>query len=134
MDVQEPNLTRNPQRNAQDLTSVFSLASMNQAALYIENSLTKCGSLMYTKEMQNQEELPLDAEMESMTSVKVSEADNWANIKDDDIMQQQSAIWAKEAEKLPFVGDKVLNEKYAGIRRTRGDGNCFFRSFMFSYL
>ncbi|KAK2998132.1 hypothetical protein RJ639_025363 [Escallonia herrerae] len=106
--------------------------------------------------MQNQEELPLDAEMESMTSVKVSEADNWANIKDDDIMQQQSAIWAKEAEKLPFVGDKeplsslaaeyqsgspillekikVLNEKYAGIRRTRGDGNCFFRSFMFSYL
>ncbi|KAK2973840.1 hypothetical protein RJ640_011768 [Escallonia rubra] len=106
--------------------------------------------------MQNQEELPLDAEKESMTSVKASEADNWANFKDDDIMQQQSAIWAKEAEKLPFVGDKeplsslaaeyqsgspillekikVLSEKYAGIRRTRGDGNCFFRSFMFSYL
>ncbi|KAK2997544.1 hypothetical protein RJ639_024717 [Escallonia herrerae] len=106
--------------------------------------------------MQNQEELPLDAEVESMTSVKVSEADNWANFKDDDIMQQQSAIWAKEAEKLPFVGDKeplsslateyqsgspillekikVLSEKYDGIRRTRGDGNCFFRSFMFSYL
>ncbi|KAB5573265.1 hypothetical protein DKX38_000459 [Salix brachista] len=29
---------------------------------------------------------------------------------------------------------KVLGDKYAAIRRTRGDGNCFFRSFMFSYL
>ncbi|XP_040367309.1 OVARIAN TUMOR DOMAIN-containing deubiquitinating enzyme 1-like [Rosa chinensis] len=29
---------------------------------------------------------------------------------------------------------KVLGEQYAAIRRTRGDGNCFFRSFMFSYL
>ncbi|PRQ18398.1 putative ubiquitinyl hydrolase 1 [Rosa chinensis] len=28
----------------------------------------------------------------------------------------------------------VLGEQYAAIRRTRGDGNCFFRSFMFSYL
>ncbi|MBA0682700.1 hypothetical protein Goari_024396 [Gossypium aridum] len=29
---------------------------------------------------------------------------------------------------------KVLDQQYAAIRRTRGDGNCFFRSFMFSYL
>ncbi|KAH0992036.1 hypothetical protein GBA52_003519 [Prunus armeniaca] len=29
---------------------------------------------------------------------------------------------------------EVLGEQYAAIRRTRGDGNCFFRSFMFSYL
>ncbi|KAK4486037.1 hypothetical protein RD792_008700 [Penstemon davidsonii] len=29
---------------------------------------------------------------------------------------------------------KLLNEQYAAIRRTRGDGNCFFRSFMFAYL
>ena len=29
---------------------------------------------------------------------------------------------------------QVLGEQYAAIRRTRGDGNCFFRSFMFSYL
>ncbi|KAG6791390.1 hypothetical protein POTOM_000509 [Populus tomentosa] len=29
---------------------------------------------------------------------------------------------------------KVLGDKYVAIRRTRGDGNCFFRSFMFSYL
>ncbi|XP_059633437.1 OVARIAN TUMOR DOMAIN-containing deubiquitinating enzyme 1 isoform X2 [Cornus florida] len=71
-------------------------------------------------------------------------------------MQQQTAIRAVEADKFPFVGDKeplssltaeyqsgspillekikVLSEQYAGIRRTRGDGNCFFRSFMFSYL
>ncbi|KAI5351759.1 hypothetical protein L3X38_004650 [Prunus dulcis] len=71
-------------------------------------------------------------------------------------MQQHSAIRAEEAEKIPFLGDKeplsslaaeyqsgsaillekikVLGEQYAAIRRTRGDGNCFFRSFMFSYL
>lgn len=29
---------------------------------------------------------------------------------------------------------QMLSEHYTGIRRTRGDGNCFFRSFMFSYL
>jgi len=33
---------------------------------------------------------------------------------------------------LPLM--QVLDEQYAAIRRTRGDGNCFFRSFMFSYL
>ena len=33
-----------------------------------------------------------------------------------------------------FLFMQVLGEKYAAIRRTRGDGNCFFRSFMFSYL
>ena len=27
-----------------------------------------------------------------------------------------------------------LENSYEGIRRARGDGNCFFRSFMFSYL
>lgn len=81
---------------------------------------------------------------------------DWTNFADDDIMQQQSAIRAAEAEKIPFVGDKeplsalaaeyqagspillekikVLGEQYAAIRRTRGDGNCFFRSFMFAYL
>ncbi|KAJ4827407.1 ubiquitin-specific protease otu1 [Turnera subulata] len=84
------------------------------------------------------------------------EASDWANYADDDVMQQQSAIRAVEADKIPFLGDKeplsalaaeyeagspillekikVLGEQYAAIRRTRGDGNCFFRSFMFSYL
>lgn len=70
-------------------------------------------------------------------------------------MDQETAI-AEEAHKIPFVGDKeplsslaaeyqsgspillekikILDEQYSAIRRTRGDGNCFFRSFMFSYL
>ncbi|KAA8529976.1 hypothetical protein F0562_034420 [Nyssa sinensis] len=100
------------------------------------------------------EGLLADAERES--SIQASEVDDWANFRDDDIMQQQSAIQAEEAVKIPFVGDKeplsslaaeyqsgspimlekikVLNNQFAGIRRTRGDGNCFFRSFMFSYL
>ncbi|MCL7048384.1 hypothetical protein MKW94_001972, partial [Papaver nudicaule] len=81
---------------------------------------------------------------------------DWAAFRDDDIMQQHNAIQAEEAVKKPYVGDKeplsvlseeyqsgspillekiqVLSESYASIRRTRGDGNCFFRSFMFSYL
>ncbi|XP_072966800.1 uncharacterized protein [Typha angustifolia] len=29
---------------------------------------------------------------------------------------------------------KLLEEKYSSFRRTRRDGNCFFRSFLFSYL
>lgn len=86
----------------------------------------------------------------------VVQVNDWENYKDDDIMQQQSAIRAEEAVKIPFVGDKeplsalaaeyksgsaillekikILEEQYSAIRRTRGDGNCFFRSFMFSYL
>lgn len=89
-------------------------------------------------------------------SVKASEINDWESFQDNDIMQQQSAIWADEAKKFPFVGDKeplsslaaeyesgspillekikILSEQYGAIRRTRGDGNCFFRGFMFSYL
>ncbi|KAJ4720314.1 Ubiquitin thioesterase [Melia azedarach] len=78
-----------------------------------------------------------------------SEFDDWANFGDDDIMQQQSDIRAEEAHKEPLSAlaseyqsgspillekIKILGEQYAAIRRTRGDGNCFFRSFMFSYL
>ncbi|KAF8390744.1 hypothetical protein HHK36_025271 [Tetracentron sinense] len=135
--------------------------------------------------MQSKEELVADGEMECVSSNPALAVDDWANFRDNDIMQQQTAIQAEEAEKMPFVGDKaraahallklyavkswlnlieemdkgtnqeplsalaaeyqsgssvlqekikVLDEQYAGIRRTRGDGNCFFRSFMFSYL
>ncbi|KAI4324230.1 hypothetical protein L6164_023784 [Bauhinia variegata] len=105
--------------------------------------------------MQNKEAPLEDGEIKSVT-VSMPEFDQWTNFADDDIMQQQSAIQAEEAKKIPFVGDKeplsslaaeyqygspillekiqVLGEQYAAIRRTRGDGNCFFRSFMFSYL
>ncbi|XP_011020888.1 PREDICTED: ubiquitin thioesterase otubain-like [Populus euphratica] len=96
--------------------------------------------------MQNQEgQLAADGETEV-----TCEIEDWANFGggDGDITQQQSSV--------PFVGDKeplsalaaeyqsgspillqkikVLGDKYVAIRRTRGDGNCFFRSFMFSYL
>lgn len=94
--------------------------------------------------------------MENLTTTEPSEGDDWATFRDDQIMQQQSAI-QEEAGKVPYVGDKEplsslraeyesggspillekikkLNEQYAAIRRTRGDGNCFFRCFMFAYL
>ncbi|XP_021900255.1 ubiquitin thioesterase otubain-like isoform X1 [Carica papaya] len=105
--------------------------------------------------MQNREVPVADDEVESAASVLASEF-GWSSFVDDDIMQQQSAIRKEEAEKIPFVGDKeplsslaaeyqsgspillekikVLSGQYSAIRRTRGDGNCFFRSFMFSYL
>lgn len=79
-----------------------------------------------------------------------------ARPRDDEIMAQHHAIQAQEAGKIPFVGDKEplsalaveyelgnpifrtkiekLGETYEAIRRTRGDGNCFFRAFMFSYF
>ncbi|KAI4332361.1 hypothetical protein L6164_017278 [Bauhinia variegata] len=105
--------------------------------------------------MENKEAPLEDGEIKPM-SVSMPDLDEWGNFGDDDIMQQQSAIQAEEAKKVPFIGDKeplssleaeyqsgspillekikVLGEHYAAIRRTRGDGNCFFRSFMFSYL
>nr|XP_043632053.1 OVARIAN TUMOR DOMAIN-containing deubiquitinating enzyme 1-like [Erigeron canadensis]XP_043632054.1 OVARIAN TUMOR DOMAIN-containing deubiquitinating enzyme 1-like [Erigeron canadensis]XP_043632055.1 OVARIAN TUMOR DOMAIN-containing deubiquitinating enzyme 1-like [Erigeron canadensis] len=107
--------------------------------------------------MQNHDEIPVEPEAESTTFITDYEVDgDWSNYKDSDVMQQQSAIWEEDAAKFPYVGDKetlssleaeyksgspillekikVLSEQYGGIRRTRGDGNCFFRSFMFSYL
>ncbi|XVF02126.1 hypothetical protein REPUB_Repub04eG0149200 [Reevesia pubescens] len=106
--------------------------------------------------MQNQEGAVADGKKESAVTIPISEFDDWANFADDDIMHQKSAIHAEEAKKIPFVGGKeplsmlateyesgspillekikVLGQQYAAIRRTRGDGNCFFRSFMFSYL
>ncbi|KAJ1379165.1 Ubiquitin thioesterase Otubain [Sesbania bispinosa] len=101
--------------------------------------------------MQNKEAVWGDGEIEPVTGPE-SEFGEWGNFGDDDIMQQQFSIQAEEAKKVPFEplcslaaeyqsGSpillekiKVLDEKYAAIRRTRGDGNCFFRSFMFSYL
>lgn len=112
--------------------------------------------------MQNQEGSVADGEKDSTASLltlspsKFEEIENWVNFGDDDIMMQQSEIQTEEVNKVPSVGDKeplstlaaeyesgspilqekikVLGEQYVAIRRTRGDGNCFFRSFMFSYL
>ncbi|WOL03757.1 ubiquitin thioesterase otubain-like [Canna indica] len=77
-------------------------------------------------------------------------------VQDSDIMKHYSDIRAEEAAKIPYLGDKeplsalaaefqsgssilqekikLLDEQYAAIRRTRGDGNCFYRGFMYSYL
>ncbi|KAJ4974296.1 hypothetical protein NE237_007470 [Protea cynaroides] len=104
---------------------------------------------------QEQEELVLDAEMDCVTSYPLYSLGDWDSISDGDIMKQHT-LHAGEAEKVPYVGDKeplstlaaeyqsgspvlqekikILGEQYSAIRRTRGDGNCFFRSFMFSYL
>ncbi|KAF3339503.1 Ubiquitin thioesterase otubain-like protein [Carex littledalei] len=47
-----------------------------------------------------------------------------------------SALAAEFESGSPIIQEKIklLGEKYTALRRTRGDGNCFYRSFMFSYL
>ncbi|KAJ4773228.1 Ubiquitin thioesterase [Rhynchospora pubera] len=47
-----------------------------------------------------------------------------------------SALVAEYETGSPIIQEKIklLGEKYAALRRTRGDGNCFYRCFMFSYL
>ena len=35
---------------------------------------------------------------------------------------------------MPIFQVKHLNTKYQTLRRTRPDGNCFFRAFTFSYF
>ncbi|KAK9751212.1 hypothetical protein RND81_02G250500 [Saponaria officinalis] len=98
--------------------------------------------------------------MESKEETKSKETaeggEEWGNYRDEDIMNQHSAIRAEQAHTFPFVADKepvsalaaeyesgssillekikLLGHQFSAIRRTQGDGNCFFRSFMLSYL
>lgn len=75
---------------------------------------------------------------------------------DADIITQENEIREAEAIRIPFLGDmeeltalaaeyeggsevfrtKIhsLSRDYSGFRRSRGDGNCFFRAFVFAYL
>ncbi|XP_045768942.1 ubiquitin thioesterase otubain-like [Maniola jurtina] len=75
--------------------------------------------------------------------------------QDELIMKQQREIEKEISESIPLVGDleplsslekeynedpvyllkvKDLAAKYKSIRRTRPDGNCFFRAFSYAYL
>lgn len=68
--------------------------------------------------MQNQDGTVVESKTETITPALVSEVENCGNSRDDDIMQQKSAIQAEEAAKIPFVGDKarktliILNSRY----------------------
>ncbi|CAI5472666.1 unnamed protein product [Closterium sp. Yama58-4] len=75
---------------------------------------------------------------------------------DEAILAQQNAMLEEEAQRYPLVGEKEplaalaseyaagsttfqdkiehLAMEYEAIRRTRGDGNCFFRCFLFALL
>lgn len=73
--------------------------------------------------MQNKDGPPVTSEPETITSIYPSEADDWENFRDDDIMLQHSAIQAEEAVKIPFVGDKarmpLILERNSFIRCAR---------------
>jgi Peptidase C65 Otubain len=75
---------------------------------------------------------------------------------DADIIAWENRIKEEEVRNIPLIGDveplqaleaeyrsgndiflakiAALRRGYSAIRRTRGDGNCFFRSFVFAYL
>lgn len=75
---------------------------------------------------------------------------------DADIIAWENQIRESQVKRVPLMGDREplealaaeyasgaeiyrqkierLGEEYGSIRRTRGDGNCFFRSFLFGYL
>ncbi|KAL6011783.1 hypothetical protein ACLOJK_002248 [Asimina triloba] len=48
-----------------------------------------------------------DCVLSSNAPAPIIDGYDWEDFKDDDIMQQHSAIRAEEAEKIPFVGDEV---------------------------
>lgn len=75
---------------------------------------------------------------------------------DADIIAYENAILMEEVRDRPLVGEReplsaleeeyaagagvfltkivALKNSYGAIRRTRGDGNCFYRAFLFAYL
>mmetsp|Transcript_17237 Transcript_17237/g.51603 ORF Transcript_17237/g.51603 Transcript_17237/m.51603 type:complete len:384 (-) Transcript_17237:269-1420(-) len=75
---------------------------------------------------------------------------------DADIILQQNQIREEQEQRMPYLGEveplSALEAEYAGgsevfrtkiqglarsyssFRRSRGDGNCFFRAFLFAYL
>lgn len=57
------------------------------------------------------------------TQIQVGDLDNIMVLKEE---------YAANAAFLPKID--ALYQKYRGIRRSRGDGNCFYRSFLFRYF
>lgn len=57
--------------------------------------------------MQNPDGQAAEPETETKISLQTSEINDWTNYRDDEVMQQHSAIQAEEAGKIPFVGDKA---------------------------
>ncbi|KAJ4870005.1 Ubiquitin thioesterase otubain-like [Raphanus sativus] len=100
--------------------------------------------------MQNQNDTVKD-DAELAASISAMKGEEWGCCS-----VEEPSFQEDEAAKVPYVGDKeplsslsaeyqagspillekikILDSQYVAIRRTRGDGNCFFRSFMFSYL
>lgn len=48
--------------------------------------------------------------------------------------QSNQIIWMSIAEWMTEFVLQLLSQKYSDVRKTRGDGNCFYRAFGFGYL
>lgn len=56
----------------------------------------------------------VEPDTETIT-LPTSEMNDWLNYRDDEVMQQHSAIQAEEAGKITFVGDKAMKPLILGI-------------------
>ncbi|KAK4049962.1 hypothetical protein OIV83_003786 [Microbotryomycetes sp. JL201] len=97
---------------------------------------------MHAQQQQQQPQLPLEQR-------------NLSDLSDYEIAQLTSQLKEEQASQRPLVGpleplDNLLHEyhnetivskikhleqnSWTGLRRTRGDGDCFYRAFAFSYV
>eukprot|EP00884_Botryococcus_braunii_P008440 jgi/Botrbrau1/17598/Bobra.0166s0037.3 len=101
----------------------------------------------------------MKARLETMQSVQLMTTSSPKNTRSEVLFRELTAsgpVREEQAERLALVGDvesldslakeyehgsqvfllkiRDLEAKYASIRRARGDGNCFFRSFIFAYI
>lgn len=85
--------------------------------------------------VQIAESTPLVGEREDLSSLAKEYAE------DDEIYQEKiqvsynhSDIAATNITNCTFISLQDLSSRYSQLRRTRGDGNCFFRAFAFGYM
>lgn len=81
--------------------------------------------------MENQK---FDEAVQSMQSeIQENIAQNSLLLGDDQHISELSKEYASDDESYQEK-IKTLGESYSSVRKTRGDGNCFFRAFGFGYL
>jgi len=87
-----------------------------------------------TEQQQQQQDAPTDADIIAYENAILME-----EVRDRPLVGEREPLSALEEEYAAGAGvflTKIaaLKSSYGAIRRTRGDGNCFYRAFLFAYL
>ena len=87
-----------------------------------------------TQQQQQQQDAPTDADIIAYENAILME-----EVRDRPLVGEREPLSALEEEYAAGAGvflTKIaaLKTSYGAIRRTRGDGNCFYRAFLFAYL